>query len=96
MIGEDEIKRRIISLLQKQSPTDLSIKDIAAAIGVGRNTASKYLAILEAQGKIRMTRRMDRAKLYAMPSEFSHEIQSKEEISTPTAKKRTRQLALLT
>jgi len=96
MLGEDEIKRRIISLLQAQYPTDLSIKDIAVAIGVGRNTTSKYLAILEVQGIIRMTRKIDRAKLYRISSEPNHKILPKEEMAASIVKKRMRQLTLIT
>ena len=95
MTSEDEITRRIISLLQEQYPTDLSIKDIATAISVGRNTTSKYLAILEIQGMIHMTRKIDRAKLYKILSEPNHEILPKERMSTPIVKKRMKQLTLL-
>ena len=60
----EELKRRILEALEKVYPCDLSIGEVARAVGVSDLTASKYLGILEAEGRIEVSRRIGRAVLY--------------------------------
>lgn len=46
---------------------DVTIHDIAKATGINRNTAAKYVIILEAQKKLVLTRMIGTAKLYTAP-----------------------------
>jgi predicted transcriptional regulator len=48
--------------LKKVYPDGLTVKEIANMLGISRTTASKYVAVLEAEGKI-IRRRVGRAKL---------------------------------
>jgi DNA-binding transcriptional ArsR family regulator len=48
------------------APKDLSIEEVSSATQIGRNTVSKYLSILEAQGKVKLSREVGRAKFYTV------------------------------
>lgn len=63
--GVEDVKERVLGLLKKVYPLDLSIKEIAGRLGVSRVTVSKYVAVLEAEGKIEC-RVVGRAKLYRL------------------------------
>jgi response regulator of citrate/malate metabolism len=60
----DKTEQRIISILKKSSQ-DLTIDDISQKIGMNRITISKYLAVMEARGKLKM-RSIGKAKLYQL------------------------------
>jgi DNA-binding IclR family transcriptional regulator len=62
----EEAEKRIIECLKKVAPKDLSIEEIAAATGMHRNTASKYVYGLEKAGKIVMSRTVGRARFYVI------------------------------
>lgn len=51
-----------LELLKKVYPDGLTVKEIAKMLGISRTTASKYVAVLEAEEKI-VCRRVGRAKL---------------------------------
>ena len=48
----DDTKEGVLKLLEEVYPQDLPISEIAKRLGISRNTTSKYVAILEAEGKI--------------------------------------------
>ena len=56
------MERKILSLLDKRD-YGLTINEVAKLLRIHRITASKYLAILEARGKI-VVREVGKAKLY--------------------------------
>jgi len=56
----DELK--IVRLLEKKRD-GLTINEVAELLGINRITASKYLAILEAKGRL-VVRPIGKAKLY--------------------------------
>jgi len=58
------IEGKILKCLEMEFPKDLSIEEIAAKIGVHRNTVSKYIWGLEKEGKVRISRKIGRAKMY--------------------------------
>ena len=66
-LSEDEIKRRVVDCLQKEPHRDMSINEIANSIGINRNTISKYLAVLYAEGAIIKSRTVGRAKFFSLP-----------------------------
>jgi DNA-binding Lrp family transcriptional regulator len=59
-----DIEGKILKCLEMEFPKDLSIEEIAAKIGVHRNTVSKYIWGLEKEGKVRISRKIGRAKMY--------------------------------
>jgi DNA-binding Lrp family transcriptional regulator len=59
-----EIEKLILDFLQKESPIDFSIEEIAIRTGLHRNTVSKYVFGLEKEGKIQISRNVGRAKMY--------------------------------
>jgi DNA-binding IclR family transcriptional regulator len=52
----------VLELLKQVYPLDLSIKEIARRLGVSRVTVSKYVAVLEGEGRVEC-RIVGRAKL---------------------------------
>ena len=59
---DSSTKDRILELLRSVYPEDLPIKEVARRLGISRATASKYVAVLEVEGKI-VCRRVGKAKL---------------------------------
>jgi DNA-binding IclR family transcriptional regulator len=57
-------EEKILKCLEKEYPRDLSIEEIAEKIRVHRNTVSKYIWGLEKEGKVRISRKIGRAKMY--------------------------------
>jgi DNA-binding IclR family transcriptional regulator len=57
-------EQEILRCLKDQYPKDLSIEEIAAKTGVHRNTVSKYIWGLEKEGKVKISRKIGRAKMY--------------------------------
>jgi DNA-binding transcriptional ArsR family regulator len=65
MMSKDQ-KNKVLQVLEKAYtiPGDLSIGEIARAAGMSDITASKYVSVLEAEGKIEISRRVGRAVFY--------------------------------
>lgn len=59
-----DIEQKILKCLEMEYPKDLSIEEIAAKIGVHRNTVSKYIWGLEKEGKVKISRTIGKAKMY--------------------------------
>lgn len=59
---EASTKDRILELLRSVYPEDLPIKEVAKRLGISRATVSKYVAVLEAEGRV-ICRRVGKAKL---------------------------------
>lgn len=57
-------KQRIMKELDKIHPSDLSIGEVAGRTKLSRTTASTYLKVLEAEGKIEISRKVGRATFY--------------------------------
>lgn len=67
MMASDDVQSRILRCLKGAYPKDLTIKEIAKACGISRNTASKYLLLLTANGKVEY-RSVGRAKMFTLTS----------------------------
>lgn len=60
----DGAMQKILDCLKKAAPKDLSIEELADMTGIHRNTVSKYIFALQAQGKVVLSRQLGNAKLY--------------------------------
>jgi len=58
--------QKILKCLEAEYPRDLSIEEIATKTGVHRNTVSKYIWGLEREGKVKISRKIGRAKMYIL------------------------------
>jgi len=95
MPSEEETEQKIIACLRKVYPCDLSTKEIATAAGIDRNSLRGYLYGLRKAGLIYPTRKIGRAKLYALVIPTRHiENQSKDR-ETYDKEKPTKQRTLL-
>jgi len=66
-----ETKKSIIQLLQKDYPKDFNIQEIADIVKIHRNTASTYIKVLVAEGKIKISRTIGKINLYSLSTEKS-------------------------
>jgi len=60
------IEKKILKCLEAEYPKDLSIEEIAIKIGAHRNTVSKYIWGLEKEGKVKISRKIGKAKMYTI------------------------------
>ncbi|MEM5867093.1 MAG: winged helix-turn-helix domain-containing protein [Candidatus Aenigmatarchaeota archaeon] len=65
-----EVKEKILTELEKVFPCDLSIIEIAQRVGISDITASKYVSVLQAEGKIEISRRIGNAILYRLKKDL--------------------------
>ena len=65
---ENNIKERIIGLLEERN-YGLTIEEISKFLEISRSTASKYLAVLEAEKKL-VVRDIGKAKLHYLSSDY--------------------------
>lgn len=65
-LSKEEIRKRIVECLKTAYPKDLFIKEIAVHVGFDRNTVSKHLEVLCAQGVICESRTAGRARLFTI------------------------------
>lgn len=59
-----DTKQKIFSVIKESGPRDLSIQEIANLSKISRETVSKYVGILVAENKIKLTREVGKAKMY--------------------------------
>jgi len=64
-----KIRQDIIQFLRMEFPKDFNIQEIANNVKVHKNTASTYVKVLVAEGKIKLTRTMGKINLYASSKE---------------------------
>ncbi|MDE1827696.1 MAG: hypothetical protein KGH65_00845 [Candidatus Micrarchaeota archaeon] len=57
-------KSSILNLLRENYNETFTIQDVADRIGVDRDTASKYLAVMDAEGSINMVKQIGTTKLF--------------------------------
>jgi len=60
----DSPEQKILECLRNEYPKDLSIEEVAKRTQMHRNTVSKYIWGLEREGKIKISRKVGRAKMY--------------------------------
>jgi predicted ArsR family transcriptional regulator len=66
---KQSIKQKILELLEKEFPRDFSIGENAKQVGVARSTASTWLKVLSAEGKIEVSRKVGNAIFYKFKGE---------------------------
>jgi len=57
-------KEIILDAVKNANPPYVTIQDIANITKISRETVSKYMLVLEAEGKIKVTKVIGKAKLY--------------------------------
>ena len=57
-------KQIVLDAIKKANPPYVTIQDIADATKMSRETVSKYMLVLEAENKIKVTKTIGKAKLY--------------------------------
>lgn len=57
-------KEIILDAIKIANPPYVTIQDIADITGISRETVSKYMLVLEAERKIKITKVIGKAKLY--------------------------------
>ena len=62
----EEKKRKIISELKKIYPCDLSIREVSQKVQLSDPTTSTYLKVLEAEGKVEVSRKVGNAIFYRL------------------------------
>jgi DNA-binding transcriptional ArsR family regulator len=62
----EDKKQRVLKELEKAHPSDLSIGEVAEKTKLSRTTVSMYLKVLEAEGKIEISRKVGRAIFYKL------------------------------
>jgi len=61
-----DTKQKVLNAIKKSDPPYVTIQDIADATKISRETVSKYMLVLEAEGKIKVTKIVGKAKLYEL------------------------------
>jgi response regulator of citrate/malate metabolism len=64
LTNEEATKQKILHAIKESYPNDLSIKEVAEKSKLSRETVSKYAGILLAENKIKLGRRIGKAKMY--------------------------------
>ena len=62
--SERDNKQRILNAIKSSKPPYVLIQDIADKTGLSRETVSKYMLVLAAEGKIKATKKVGKALLY--------------------------------
>jgi DNA-binding transcriptional ArsR family regulator len=69
VLNKKSIKQKILELLEKEFPRDFSIGEVAKQVGIARPTASTWLKVLLAEGKIEISRKVGNAIFYRFKGE---------------------------
>jgi len=64
MKKDKSTKEIVLDAIKSANPSYVTIQDIADVTKISRETVSKYMLVLEAEGKIRVTKIIGKAKLY--------------------------------
>jgi len=78
MTGKCE--EQILNYLREAS-IDRSIKEIAKATGINRNTVSKYLNVLQERRQVKLERRVGRAQMYKVAGQDHATIETDKKLS---------------
>lgn len=62
--NEKNTKQIVLEAIKDSNPPYVTIQDIADKTKISRETVSKYMGILEAEKRIRVTKQVGKAKLY--------------------------------
>ena len=62
--AEKDTKQKVLNAIKTAEPPYVLIQDIADKTRLSRETVSKYMLVLAAEGKIKATKKVGKAKLY--------------------------------
>jgi len=62
----EEIKQRILKILEEVYPCDLCIIEIARKVGMSRITVARYVGELKGEGKIEVSRKFGKMIFYKL------------------------------
>jgi response regulator of citrate/malate metabolism len=66
MKKDKSTKEIVLDAIKNANPPYVTIQDIADATKISRETVSKYMLVLEAERKIKVTKIIGKAKLYVI------------------------------
>jgi DNA-binding transcriptional ArsR family regulator len=69
-LSEHVQKQKILDELEKVHPCDLSIGEVAKVADMSDITASKYLSVLKAEGKVEISRKVGKAVFFRLKKEI--------------------------
>lgn len=69
---KSEIKKEIVLELVDEHPRDMSIGELSKATGRSRETISKYLKWLSTQNYVEESRKVGRARMFAVGSKLEN------------------------
>ena len=69
VMSDEPLGQQILKHLQEVYPMDKSIEEISQALGIGRDTVSKYVRVLQAEGKVIKKRTIGSAKMFVFKQE---------------------------
>lgn len=69
-MSDEPLGQRILKHLEEVYPEDKSIEEISQALEIGRDTVSKYVKVLQAEGKVEKKREIGRAKMFVYKQEL--------------------------
>ena len=64
MKSRKSTKDTVLDAILKANPPYVTIQNIADATKISRETVSKYMLVLEAEGKLKVTKVIGKVKLY--------------------------------
>lgn len=64
MMPEEDTKKLVFAVFKTAYPNDLSIAETSKRAGVVANTASTWIKVLTAEGKLEESRKVGNAKMY--------------------------------
>ena len=65
-MDETNAKTKVLNAFHEAAPADLSMSEAAKRAGVSPNTASTYIKVLIAEGRLEESRRIGNAKLFRL------------------------------
>jgi len=65
----EETKAKVLKVFEEAYPQDLSIVEASLKAGISDPTGAMYIRILEAEGKVKFTRMVGRAKMFRLVNE---------------------------
>ena len=65
-MDETITKRKVLKVFEEAAASDLSVSEAGRRAGVSSNTASTYIKVLVAEGKLEESRRIGNAKLFRL------------------------------
>lgn len=76
-----DLKDKVLKGFQEAHPSDLSISEVAARVGVSVSTASTYIKVLVAEGFLEQSRPIGNARLFRVRKSCGNRSDGSDETS---------------